>query len=121
MFEYFAHSLSRVWSQRAMFASAYGPLRSRHVGGVVGAEGDDPAATKSAAGDGPHRVVPVDLAGQDLDDGAGTRYVGHHRANPDVLVLGGDPFPRLRQVVGRDEAVRGGVADVRDRAARGAE
>src|SRR6266571_6236927 len=28
MFEYFAHSLSRVWSQRAMFASAYGPLLS---------------------------------------------------------------------------------------------
>ena len=61
----------------------------------------------------------VRLAIVRLDDRPGPEIrneLGH--AHPGVL--GGNPLPRVRQIIGRDEALRSGVADVYHRPAAGA-
>src|SRR6185437_11937691 len=78
-----------------------------------------PAAAVTGPEHGPGGVEAIDLAGQHLDHGAAARDVHAHGADADVLVAGRDPVGRVGQVVGRDQAVGGGVADVGHRAARG--
>ncbi len=89
-----------------------------HVGGVVGAECEHPAAVVARPQPALRHFIAVGLAFEGFDDrpGAGDLVVLDDGA--DARVLGFDPLLGIGQVVLRDEALRGRVADVDDRGAR---
>jgi hypothetical protein len=82
------------------------------VGGVVGAQSDHPAAAEPPGGHGAGGVVAVGVAGEGLDDRVGADDVGEDLLDTDALVLGHQPLGRVGQVVGGNQALGRGVAQV---------
>jgi hypothetical protein len=75
------------------------------VGGVVGAEREDPAAPVAAGDDLLRHRVGVLLAGQSLGDRAAARDLHVLADDADRRVPGGDALGLVRQVVGGRQAL----------------
>ena len=107
------HHLLDPGSQADLRADVY-------IRGVVGSQREHPAPVVSLLYQLLGNGMGVRLAIVGLDDRPGARDLRNELDPAHPGVLGGNPLPRVRQIIGRDEALGGGVADVHHRPAAGA-